>query len=604
MHEPIDEPRSTVLANVDAEPCDTAPSAQPSDAGSRSDRWKNLRARAIVALLVIGSFGLANLLATVTLALDVGDYEDVVVVDFLFPLFFGSCGLLAAWLSLSTGRWWFRGLVLIAATAVGGTIWSTNCMVGWSILLEIGQIALTAAFPVFCILAFMRTRGYELRRNRRDARLLATDAATPRLRFSLRLLIAAISAAAVLFAFSARLREHDISLYWPWTESFYDSLIVLAWVFAMLVPGSLLVRLPILLGFSALVGFSHAATWPVDDGEYAVFQAFEPMTLGAGCGTVLLVCRAFGFRLNPPQSQTDVATSPTANAAPQRSRFRRRLGFVYLLPVVILVGYVGWRTEADILMLKYGPATWRADAASELADLNATKAVPALIDALHNRDEIVRGAAASALGQFETHEQVIIPELIRALRDDSDDVAYSASYALAQIGKEAVPALAVALADDRPLVRRQAAYALMLTDADAKAALPALQRALHDEDLETRIYAAQAVVQLQDDTDAAVAQLAEALKHPDRDIRSMAASALYYAGPSGKSAVPALIQALKDENQDVRYEVVWALNNMGPAAKESIPALIEALNDKAIADEVKTAIWEIDPQAAVKAVEK
>ncbi|MFH1062715.1 MAG: HEAT repeat domain-containing protein [Candidatus Omnitrophota bacterium] len=66
--------------------------------------------------------------------------------------------------------------------------------------------------------------------------------------------------------------------------------------------------------------------------------------------------------------------------------------------------------------------------------------VPALIKALKDPDESVRGAAAAALGAIK--DKSAVPYLCAALKDESEHVRWSVIYPLAKIGdKAAIEAL-------------------------------------------------------------------------------------------------------------------------------------------------------------------
>src|SRR5215471_3644649 len=107
-----------------------------------------------------------------------------------------------------------------------------------------------------------------------------------------------------------------------------------------------------------------------------------------------------------------------------------------------------------------GPA-WiaRRNAAWGLGALDASEAVPALIDALKDSEAAVREQVAWALGAIGDHRAV--DGLIGALSDSAAGVRRQAAWALGAIGdRRAVSALTKALKDADAGVRRQAAWAL------------------------------------------------------------------------------------------------------------------------------------------------
>jgi HEAT repeat protein len=98
-----------------------------------------------------------------------------------------------------------------------------------------------------------------------------------------------------------------------------------------------------------------------------------------------------------------------------------------------------------------------AEVAQQQTDARA-QAIPALLAALHDREDPVRCVAALALGEMRAASA--IPALTLLLADTSGWVRGAAADALALIGEPAVPALGEALQDPREGVRVRAAYAL------------------------------------------------------------------------------------------------------------------------------------------------
>jgi HEAT repeat protein len=92
---------------------------------------------------------------------------------------------------------------------------------------------------------------------------------------------------------------------------------------------------------------------------------------------------------------------------------------------------------------------------------NTTSAIPALVEALKDRDAFVRDNAVDALAVM--HPGDAVPALTRALRDDDPNARRRAADALARIGRDtepAWPALITLLKDENPEVRKAANAAL------------------------------------------------------------------------------------------------------------------------------------------------
>ena len=111
-----------------------------------------------------------------------------------------------------------------------------------------------------------------------------------------------------------------------------------------------------------------------------------------------------------------------------------------------------------------------------LASVDHPKARAAMINALGDPDKSIRQCAAAGLKQQPDPEA--IPALIETLQSEDRLLARLASGALAACGREAVPALTVAMHSEYPAVRIEAARALGETG-DPNA-IPALFAALDD----------------------------------------------------------------------------------------------------------------------------
>jgi HEAT repeat protein len=148
--------------------------------------------------------------------------------------------------------------------------------------------------------------------------------------------------------------------------------------------------------------------------------------------------------------------------------------------------------------------------------------VDTLVQDLKDNDLIVRLHAAKALG--EAKDARAVEPLIAALGDKG--CGHTAANALAKIGKPAVETLIVALKNENPFVRRNAAEALGEIK-DASAVKP-LVDALKDDDLIVRRDAAKALGKIKDFS--AEEPLTSALKDESPAVRRNAAIALREMG--------------------------------------------------------------------------
>lgn len=146
------------------------------------------------------------------------------------------------------------------------------------------------------------------------------------------------------------------------------------------------------------------------------------------------------------------------------------------------------------------------------------------------------------------------------------------------LGSASVPALARALRDPDPEMRRHVAVALDVVGGgwwqfpdgqaklDLRPALPALLRALGDSDPDVRAWAAQDIGDMGEGAAPAVPRLRGMLHSPDPGSRGSACNALGGIGPAAHGALPDLQQALGDSSLEVRRAARNAIAsiNRGP----------------------------------------
>ena len=319
----------------------------------------------------------------------------------------------------------------------------------------------------------------------------------------------------------------------------------------------------------------------------------------------------------------------------------------------------------------------RAYAAVALGKLESAdaKVVEPLSKLLTDKEARVRGMAAQALKQLHPDPQLMLPIMIQTLEHADPQGAVLAIETIAAAGdkaiagltkalknkracywcclalgeagpkaKEAVPALAETLSDDRPEVQVQALVALGKIGPDAASAIPqiapllqsklpatqyaaafalgnigspkgaaALKQATAAKDPMLKTLSAWGLAKISpDDRDAvknAVEQLVASLKANDQFVRQAAARGLVELKAEPELVRPALIGALTDPDPTVRGNVVEAISalgakatpdvmkglknpkirgacatilaRIGPDAKAALPDLIESLNDPA-----------------------
>ena len=227
-------------------------------------------------------------------------------------------------------------------------------------------------------------------------------------------------------------------------------------------------------------------------------------------------------------------------------------------------------------------------ASSVLALIGDERVLLPLIEALGNRDWIVRMHAAKALGRIK-HARAIEP-LIPLLQDKVKAVREEATIALAEIGDAALPSLLDALRHPEWLVRLHAVEALGKSRSP-EAVEPLLWVLFNDQDQAIREDTVRALGQLGDSR--AMEFLVTVMKEPG--LRTLAVEALGKIGD--RRAVPVLIAVLEgsdrpvasrtvtgcgdnwDEEMETQGAVVRALGTLGD--ESSIPLLLKALDQTA-----------------------
>jgi HEAT repeat protein len=158
-----------------------------------------------------------------------------------------------------------------------------------------------------------------------------------------------------------------------------------------------------------------------------------------------------------------------------------------------------------------------------------------------------------------------VPALVEALSDRDRFVRWAAARTLGRIGPAARPepatlGLAKLLSDPDLDVRMAAATTLEVYGPRAAKAIPAVVAATQTGDAEIRQAAMRALPSIdtkgQPDT---IGALIKALANPDARVRQTAAETLGKFGSAARSARPALAEALNDDDPEVRRAASEAL---------------------------------------------
>jgi HEAT repeat protein len=223
-------------------------------------------------------------------------------------------------------------------------------------------------------------------------------------------------------------------------------------------------------------------------------------------------------------------------AIPALVKCARRDGDVYVKKEAIrALGLIGKDAVPDLIKLlkEDSDDLTRADAATALGEIgkDAREAVPALVEALRDRKDIVRLVVARAVGKMYVADKqlkTVFEALAQsATHDPSDQVRTSAVDTLATVGPEAVPALIQILTNDsewRP--RARAAKGLRDLGKEAPEAAPALVEALGDQEVPVRIHAADALGTIEVKNEKVVNALEQALNDDNEYVRKTARESL------------------------------------------------------------------------------
>ncbi|HVW01964.1 MAG TPA: HEAT repeat domain-containing protein, partial [Planctomycetaceae bacterium] len=216
---------------------------------------------------------------------------------------------------------------------------------------------------------------------------------------------------------------------------------------------------------------------------------------------------------------------------------------------------------------------------------DAKAAEPKLLEIAKNPKEKIRGAALFAL--VKMHAKEVVPVLKDNLESDNAILSSVSAWGLINFDpkndvliKTARPRVTAMLKHELPLVRREAAGALMLAGSRAKSAVPDLVKTLQDPDPAVRgaVLDALAAIGIEKKTDIAAVVLA--LQDPDDDVRHGAAYVLGQLGPTAAAAEPELLKWVHGHDEFDQIIGAWALMRVAPnpkIVKEAAPFLITAL---------------------------
>jgi HEAT repeat protein len=215
------------------------------------------------------------------------------------------------------------------------------------------------------------------------------------------------------------------------------------------------------------------------------------------------------------------------------------------------------------------PLKWtRAHALRILGELKVPASVPALLEALEDRDPDVRIVAARSLGRMRL--QAAEEALVAQLGKHEQAVSARIAAICIEMGSRTGPLLIRTLRDGKPKARFWAAR--ILGEVQESRACRSLGDALLDPDPDVRSASAWALGSIADRSSAPIVETA--LRDPVWYVRAHAAEALGKIGDT--SMTSALADLLADRSWWVRRNALDALVRLGEASKPALFSVLES----------------------------
>jgi HEAT repeat protein len=247
---------------------------------------------------------------------------------------------------------------------------------------------------------------------------------------------------------------------------------------------------------------------------------------------------------------------------------------------------------AAILLLILGvPATLAAQGARASSSVFARgKSLAEWVEQSAHYIPELRREAIKAIGSLGPAARPALPVLIRATRDENQEVRFWAVDGLRRMGRDArdaAPALVTVLGDDVRPVQEAARSAL---EAIGPVTVPLLVPLLRNPDPWLRANAAEALGVIGSPKSRAVPEIARLLSDDSLWVRASAAWSLGHFGPEARKTVGPLTIALAEELRrdpvlaaaDTRVRVanlVFALGRLGKSAAQAVPVMISVIYD-------------------------
>jgi HEAT repeat protein len=223
--------------------------------------------------------------------------------------------------------------------------------------------------------------------------------------------------------------------------------------------------------------------------------------------------------------------------------------------------------------------------ALESIDGDARDLAAELLEAMHDKDDLVRAAATRALGDVDP--RISVAALSAALRDPCADVRLASAVSLGTIGvpaHSAIPLLASLLTDPDQQVRWAAVGYLEKAGPAALMTVPDLAALALDPEVDAwlRSDVIRALPKIDPGGLVVTAAICDVLtgsasetedSEPEASVRLAAVSALDELRASSDAVIAILTEALADQDPNVVNISAYALARMGAKARRAVPAL-------------------------------
>lgn len=239
-----------------------------------------------------------------------------------------------------------------------------------------------------------------------------------------------------------------------------------------------------------------------------------------------------------------------------------------------------------------------ANALASMGDRRAA-ALPLLLEALRNGDELIRNRAADALGQIGPEAREAVPILMQQLREGRAPELLVWTLERVAPSPDLVPELVATVKGDAPSWLTLANSLSTSLWGDSNLVGDAVRPLLEDPDLSKRQFAAYTLAALLRETAGGDVRKAvlEGLGSPDTDFQSLAMTALHHLGsdpkdPTGRvtrerlgasavEAIPALIDiANQSVRKDLQHSALQLLDMIDPGLRPENPGMQALLQSR------------------------